>query len=145
MQFPITIGLHRSRILDVILVLAALTATAAILGFQCSPPVRTGLLTVVLVLTIQAWRSLTPTIKAIRLERTGDIFIALIGGSDFVQAAPKPAATIHPWLTIVRLATADGRTATLIAAVDSQNRADFRRLRMFMRWQANFSELSDDD
>jgi toxin CptA len=143
-QFPITIGLHRSRILDAIVVLVALAAITAILGFQCSPLLRAGLFIAVLVLAIQTWYSLTPSIKAIRLERAGDIFIALVGESDFVQAAPKPRATIHPWLSIIRLATVDGQTATLIATVDSQNAADFRRLRMFMRWQANFSELSDD-
>lgn len=144
MQFPITIGLHRSRFLDTILVLAALSATAAILGFPCSPSIRAGLFVAVLVLAIQAWYSLTPTIKAIRLERTGEIFIARVGEGVFVQATPKPGATIHPWLSIIRLMTEDGRTATLIATVNRKNGENLRRLRMFIRWQANFSGPNDD-
>ena len=144
MQFPMTIGLRRSRFLDVLLLMLAALLSAAILGFQCAPSVRAMLFVVVWVLAIQAWYALAPTIKAIRLERNGDIFIADIGESDFSQAVPQPRATIHPWLSIIRLTTEDGRTVTLIATVDSQNEADFRRLRMFMRWQANFSVLSDD-
>jgi toxin CptA len=143
-QFPITIGLRRSRFLDVTLLTAVILANAAILGFQCSPSIRACLFFAVLMLAIQAWRTLTPAIKLIRLERSGEIFIARVGENDFVQATPKPGATIHPWLTIVRLTTADARTATLIAAVDRKNSENLRRLRMFMRWQANFSAPTDD-
>jgi toxin CptA len=143
-QFPITIGLHRSRFLDAMLVLAAVLAIAAILSFQCPSSVRVCLVMVVLLMTIQAWRALAPTINSIRLERNGDIFIVRVGETDFVQAHPKPGATIHPWLTIIRLAAADNRPATLLATVNRKNSQNLRCLRMFMRWQANFSELSDD-
>lgn len=118
--------------------------SAAILGFQCSPSVQIGLLVVNVIVAAWAWHSLRPAIKEIKLERSGEIFISRVGESDFLKATLKPRATIHPMLSIIRLATEDGRNATIIATVDSQNRADFRRLRMFMRWQANFSEPSDD-
>lgn len=144
MQFPITIGLHRSRFLDVMVLMTALLASVVIQSVQSTPLIRACLFVAILILATLAWRALTPTIKTIRLERNGDIFIAHVGESDFVQATPKPGATIHPWLTVIRLITADGRSVLLIAAVDSQNKADFRRLRMFMRWQANFNGLSDD-
>ena len=144
MQFPITIGLHRSRFLDAMFLVVTMLASAAILGFQCSLSMRACLLVAVLFLAIHAWSFLTPTIKAIRLERTGDIFIARVGKSDFVQATPKPGATIHPWLTIIRLTTDDGRTATLIVTVNRKNSENLRRLRMFIRWQANFSGPDDD-
>jgi toxin CptA len=100
-------------------------------------------LTVILILATVAWRALTPAIKAIRLERNGDIFMLRAGEHDFVQAFPGPGATVHPWLTVIRLNVAEGKSATLIAAADSQSPSDFRRLRMFMRWQANFSALGD--
>jgi len=143
-QFPILIGLHRSRLLDTILLIAVILASAAILGFRCSPSIHASLFCAVLLLAMQAWYALTPAIKQIRLERNGEIFIARVGESDFVQAVPKPGAIIHPWLTVVRLQTADARTATLIATVDRKNSENLRRLRMFMRWQANFSEPNDD-
>ncbi|MDP2883282.1 MAG: hypothetical protein Q8N89_17100 [Azonexus sp.] len=144
MQFPITIGLHRSPFLDAMLLAVSVLASAAILGFECSPLIRAGLFIAVLVLAIQAWYALTPSIKAIRLERNGGIFITRVGESDFVQATPKPGATIHPWLSIIRLTTEDGRTATLIATVNRKNSENLRRLRMFVRWQANFSGPNDD-
>ncbi|MFZ2972264.1 MAG: hypothetical protein WA049_06465 [Ferribacterium limneticum] len=144
MQFPITIGLHRSRILDAMLLIITMLTNATILGFQCSDSMRAGLLIAVLVLAIQAWYALKPSIKAIRLERNGDIFIERVGEGDFVQAIPKPGATIHPWLSIIRLTTEDGRTSTLIATVNRKNSGNLRRLRMFIRWQANFSGPNDD-
>ena len=143
MQFPIIIGLRRSRFLDAMLLIVVILVNAAILSFQCSPSILLGLLFANLALAGLAWLSLRPTIKTIRLERNGDIFIMRVGDNDFLRATPRAGATIHPWLSIIRLTTEDGRTATLIATVDSQNRADFRRLRMFMRWQANFSEPTD--
>lgn len=144
MQFPIIIGLHRSRILDAMLLTAVILACAATLSLACAPLLRAGLLFVVLLLTIQAWRALTPVISSIRLERSGEIFVARVGETEFVQATPKPGATIHPWLTIIHLTTADDWTATIIATVDRKNSENLRRLRMFMRWQANFSGASDD-
>lgn len=144
MQFPIIIGLRRSPFLDAMLLIAFILACAAILGFQCSPSIRTSLFFAVLLLAIRAWYALTPAIKQIRLERGGEIFIARVGESDFIQAGPKAGAIIHPWLTVIRLQTSDARTATLIATVDRKNSENLRRLRMFMRWQASFSEPNDD-
>lgn len=144
MQFPITIGLHRSRFLDAMLVLAALLATAVTMVFPCTPSIRSVLLLAVLIMAIQAWHALAPTITAIRLERNGDIFIARLGEGEFVPATPQPRATIHPWLIVIRLVAADGRPAKFIATVNRKNSQNLKRLRMFMRWQANFSVPEDD-
>lgn len=144
MQFPITIGLHRSRFLDAMLLAAVILANAAILGFQCSLPIQACLFFATWLVAMQAWYALTPAINLIRLERSGEIFIARVGENDFVSAMPKPGAIIHPWLTVIRLETADAQASTLIATVDRKNSENLRRLRMFMRWQASFSEPNDD-
>lgn len=144
MQFPITIGLHRSRFIDAIVLMTSLLASAAILGFPRSPLIQAALLLATWSLAMLAWRQLKPTIKAIRLERSGHLFIARPGEAEFLQAEPEPGATVHPWLTVVRLKTDDGLCTTLIAVVDSLKREDFRRLRMFLRWQAKFSAPGDD-
>ncbi|MBU1365101.1 MAG: hypothetical protein KKE51_14895 [Gammaproteobacteria bacterium] len=144
MQFPIVVGLHRSRFLDVMLLSALILACSAILSFDCASSVQGGLVFVVVLLAIQAWRALTPLIGSIRLERSGEVFVAKAGENEFVQATLKPGATIHPWLTVIRLVTADDCPATIIATVDRENRENLRRLRMFMRWQAKFSGASDD-
>ena len=139
MQFPITIGLHRSRILDVILCLIVMLAVVSSLAYQTSALICAGLIAAILILATLAWRALVPTIKAIRLERNGDILMARAGQHDFALVSPEPGATIHPCLTVIRLRTAEGRTDTLLATIDRVSQADFRHLRMFMRWQANFS------
>lgn len=144
MQFPIIIGLHRSRFLDAMLLAVVMLACAAILFFDGAPSVRAGLVFLVVLLAIQAWRALTPLIRSIRLERNGEFFVAKTGETDFVQATLKPGVTIHPWLTVIRLVTADDCPATIIATVDRKNSENLRRLRMFMRWQAKFSGASDD-
>lgn len=60
------------------------------------------------------------------------------------MAELMPGAIVHPWLTVVRLKTDGGRMCTLIATVDNLEREDFRRLRVFLRWQADFSVRGDD-
>ena len=144
MQFPITIGLHRSRFLGIMLLIAGLLACVATLCFQCVLSIRVGLFVAISILVTLAWRALRPAIQTIRLERDGSISIARIGEDDFVGATPKAGATIHRWLTVIQFTAEDGRSATLISTVDTQNTDDFRRLRMFLRWQAKFSALNDD-
>ena len=68
MQFPMTIGLRRSRILDTVLLIVAMLVSAAILGFQASPSVRASLLVANLIVAILAWLSLRLAIKEIKLE-----------------------------------------------------------------------------
>lgn len=65
-------------------------------------------------------------------------------GALFVATRLLPGASVHPWLVIVRLEIESGQQSTLIAAVDSLKRNDFRRLRTFLRWQADFSASADD-
>lgn len=144
MQFPINIGLRRSRILDALLLIAALLAGGISLSFQCSMSAHACLFAAILVSATLAWKSLKPSIKILRLERNGDISIARVDDGDFVRAIPMPGATLHPWLSVIRLNIEDSRSCTLIAAPDNLTGTDFRRLRMFMRWQANFSGLGDD-
>ena len=60
MQFPMTIGLRRSRILDTVLLIVAMLVSAAILGFQASPSVRASLLVANLIVAVLA---LTSTFK----------------------------------------------------------------------------------
>ncbi|WP_428828052.1 protein YgfX [Azonexus sp. IMCC34842] len=144
MQFPITIGLHRSRFLDAALLLAAFSATAAALAFRQSPLVQLAFVMATWLLFGLAWRQMSPKLSAIRLERAGQVSIRGIRESDFLATRLLPGATVHPWLTIIRLVADNGQCHTLIATVDSLNRQDFRRLRVFLRWQADFNVPDDD-
>ena len=144
MQFPITIGLHRSRFMDLGLLFVALLASVAALAFPQTTTIQFSVRAVIWVAAGLAWQQLTPKFSAIRLERSGQVFVALNGKSEFLGAEILPGATVHPWMTVVKLKTEEACSKALIATVDSLNRQDFRRLRVFLRWQADFSAPNDD-
>ena len=139
MQFPIVIGLHRSRFLGAALVAVTALAGVVTLVSPWAPVVRGANLAVIVIVAGFAWRRLAPGLSAIRLEQAGQIFLAATGDAEFVEAEVLAGATVHPWLTIIRLKTADQRKHLLIVAVDSMKAEDFRRLRVFLRWRAEFS------
>ena len=143
MQFPITIGLHRSRIVDGVVVLLAVLASGVFVGYPGDAWLRWGLLLSVWGLALLAGYRLTPELGALRLEQRGEISIARVGATAFLSATIEPGATVHPWLTVLRLRSEDGRRYHLILAVDSANRDDFRRLRTFLRWRASFNAADD--
>lgn len=144
MQFPVIVGLHRSRFLDIAMLIGAMLPTAVVLASRQSTGVQAGLVLAIWMLSGLAWRRLSPKVLAIRLERTGHVFICNSDGSDFVAARLLPDAAVHPWLTVIMLRTDDGQRHTLIATVDSLNQQDFRRLRVFLRWQAKFNAPDND-
>ena len=143
MQFPITIGLHRSYFLDAVLLLVASLAIGVALFFRQSIELQAGLVLAICLICGLAWWQLAPKFSAIRLESSGQIHTCDISQNDFVATQLLPGATVHPWLTVIRLKTDDG-CRTLIIAVDSINQQNFRRLRAFLRWQADFNVADDD-
>ncbi len=143
MQLPITIGLHRSRFLDAFILLAAVSASTAALAWPRSMAVQAVMLVVTWMLAALAWRRLSPRVRAIRLEPDGGFAVRRIDGEPFAAAILLAGATVHPWLTVVRLRAGDVGISTVIAAVDSLSREDFRRLRIFLRWRATFSGPGD--
>jgi toxin CptA len=79
-----------------------------------------------------------------RLEQNGDVSLRSIVDNEYRVAQIMPGATVHPWLTVVRFECPEQPVQTLIVTVDSLKAADFRRLRVFLRWRAEISEMSDD-
>ncbi|HXE40349.1 MAG TPA: protein YgfX [Azonexus sp.] len=144
MQLPITIGLHRSHLLDRFVFLSALLASLVVIAFPQAMVIQGAVLLAVWCCSAHAWRRLSPQCSAIRLERTGHLSVALADMEEFSMAEFMAGAIVHPWLTVVRLETDGGRMCTLIATVDNVDREDFRRLRVFLRWQADFSVPDDD-
>jgi len=139
-QFPIIIGLHRSRFQGLAILGAALLGSGAALAVPRSAYIVASELLVTWLWATFAWRLSLPTLSAIRLERNGQLWIAVPGETDFHQAELLPGATVHPWLTVVRLKSESLGKRTLLLAADSLNAEDFRRLRVFLRWQAGFND-----
>lgn len=143
MQFPVTIGLHRSFLAERILLAISLIAASVALAVPWPPIIGALLVLLVAGLGFLAWRGLQPSVSALRLDRDGSIGIRAVGADDFVDANLLPRATVHPWLTVCRLAVAVGHPHLLVLAPDSMDGEDYRRLRIFLRWRARFSVSGD--
>ena len=133
MQFPITIGLRRSRFVDG--ALAGLTCASLLLiaGVPWPPPVSLPLAGVVLLLALHAARRLAPPIVTLRIDGDGKVTGKPLGQSIFLPLKLLPGATVHPWLTVLGLA-GENREYRLLIAADSAVPDEFRRLRVALRW-----------
>jgi toxin CptA len=134
-QLPITIGLRRSRFPVAVLLILALLASLTILFFPRPWPLRAALLLAIWGIAAWAWRRLALPLTALRLETDGSLQAAS-DGQNFLPATLLPGATVHPWLTVLRLELADGRRCTLLLTAGTTSPDHFRRLRVFLRWQS---------
>ena len=144
MQFPILIGLRRSRFLDIGVLAITLVASAVVLAFPQPVIIQLMILAATWIIAAITWQKLSPKLSAIRLERDGQVSIRRFGENEFFVAELLPGATVHPWLSVVKLKAEAGDTCIVIATVDSLNKQNFRRFRVFLRWQAGFRAASDD-
>jgi len=143
-QFPITIGLHRSRILNAALLLLTVLATWVWLLWPQTFMLR--LIGAVLIVAT-SWfirRQLEPTLGCIRLDRAGNIFASTGLDGEFKALYAQSGAMVHPWLTVVRFRDDLSQRYTLVATIDSMNPNEFRRLRLFLRWRVKFAEQASD-
>lgn len=143
MQFPIVIGLRRSRFLDCFVFLGTVLASLSVVALPQIIFVQAALLLALWICGALAWWQLAPRCAAIRLERSGQVGIARLGSNEFLVVDLLPGGTVHPWLTVIRWKDDKEKVATLALAGDSMNTDDFRRLRVFLRWQADFSATND--
>ena len=139
MQFPILIGLRRSRILVAGLVFLVLAVLGIGLYFLTHLVLQVTLCLLTACLAFITWQILTPKISEIRLERGGSISIRHSNQQEFFPASIEQNATVHPWLTVFRVTSDSNQAFTLIATVDTLNRQNFRRLRVFLRWQLDLT------
>lgn len=144
MQFPITIGLHRSRILSAALLSLTMLATWVWLLW---PQAFIFRLIGAMLIVATSWcirRQLEPKLSCIRLDRAGNIFASTGPDGEFKALYAQPGAMVHPWLTVVRFRDDLSQRHTLIATIDSMNPNEFRRLRLFLRWRVKFAEQASD-
>jgi len=142
-QFPIIIGLHRSRFLDAGFGMLLASAAVLISLWPQAEPFRLVALPAIALAGWLGWRQLAPALTAIRLESDGEISVMADGDTEFVAATPLPGAFVHPWLCVVRLKIPDGRVERVNATVGAINGQNFKRLRVFLRWRAKFNEPAD--
>ena len=143
MQFPIIVGLRRSRFIDGILLALFVLGGLTISVYPVEAYWRLLLFVVLCALGAHAWRGLSSGILKLRLERDGSVQALCCVSGDWLRVSPLPENLVHPWLTVLRLRTEGGRRFTLPLTVDSMNPQDFRRLRVFLRWQVGARHLDD--
>jgi hypothetical protein len=142
-QFPIVIGLRRSRFLD-----GALGVTTGIglvaIALAPWPTFISSILGIATVfVALFAALALRPRIRALRIVHNGAIACQLIGKSEYSPARLMHGPTAHPWLTVLRLAHDQG-VYRLVIARDSAAPEEFRCLRVWLRWRAEVSDGSGD-
>lgn len=136
MQFPITIGLCRSRFLGGVIggFFALILVSAGAGPFPL--PIKAGMLLFGLAGTLLAWRNARPVIIEVHLIDPRRMVVLLAGETIFQEALPAGPAWVHPWLTVARLALpAASRTVCLVVFPDSASTDARRRLRVFLRWR----------
>ena len=144
MQLPITIGLHRSRFIGRVLLIATALAVVAVFFTPLDLEFRLALTACIFVAVLVAWYRLSLPMPVIRLEPDGSIRLFSKLNGEVGAARLLPGVIAHPWLTVFRLRQESGDTVVLIATVDSMTPQDFRRLRIFLRWRASFKPADED-
>ncbi len=139
MQFPIIIGLRRSFLFDVFLLVVAALASVVVLVYAGPLLLRIPLLLLAWLAAALAWLKMVPIGLRLRLERDGRLSIETDRLSGFSPVTLLAGAVVHPWLTVARLRIDAGRVLALVVVVDSLGADDFRRLRMFLRWRAKLN------
>jgi hypothetical protein len=142
-QFPIIIGLHRSRFLDAGFGMVLASVALLIMLWPQATPFRLLALPAIALAGWFGWRQLAPALTAIRLESDGRVSVMAGDDTEFVAVTPLPGAFVHPWLCVVRLKMPDGRVKSLNATVGTINCQNFKRLRVFLRWRAKFNGPAD--
>ncbi len=140
MQFPIAIGLHRSRFVALALWLIVACGTLVIAAFPRSTAVQALMCLMLWGGAAWSWRALRPAFGGLLLERDGHLRLLDAEGRPGERARLMPGATVHPWLIVMQLLVEHGGRPVLVLAPDSMAPEEFRRLRVFLRWQAGFSE-----
>ena len=143
MQFPIIIGLRRSRFMDGALAVLTSIALLAVAGVPWPVEIALPLAGALLVLALHAARRLAPAFECLQIAAAGHISGRLIGETGFMPLRLLPGAAVHPWLTVVRLAGERG-TYRVLVAPDSAAPDEFRRLRVCLRWRAEVNDGAGD-
>ncbi|MGE5493372.1 MAG: protein YgfX [Actinomycetota bacterium] len=142
MQFPITIGLHRSFFGGVIGALVHGGVAMAIISTPWEPWIRLGLVMALCVSAVLAWRSGRQKVAGLRLLDNGRLECRLVGDGEFRPAELLPGNTVHPWFAVIRFSV-EMVSVTAVVLPDCTSAEEFRRLRVWLRWRADFRTGKD--
>lgn len=114
------------------LVVVALLALASIALAELPPPGRLAATLITGLVAWHAWRR--PEVVALRPNPDGGLEWRA-AGQDWQAANLLPDTYVTPWLCVLAFRS-EGKTRRLPLYPDSLHPEDFRRLRVWLRWQA---------
>ena len=134
MQFPISIELHRSKLLFLLLVALHGGAAAGVAVLPWPPGARALLLLLIGASLLWAVRRLP--LAGLWLVARDRIECVQADGRR-VSAEVLPDSTVFSWMIVLRLRLeGEKRTCALVVLPDQLTRDKFRQLRLWLRWQA---------
>jgi hypothetical protein len=134
-QFPIVVGLRRSHFMDSALLILTIIGVVAIALVRWPLHIYSIISLLIVLVAVFVAFALSPRIRALRIDRDGQITGQLVGKPEFLPVRLLPGATVHPWLTVLRVAH-EHCVYRLVIARDSVAPEEFRRLRVWLRWRA---------
>lgn len=137
-----TIGLHRSFWATAGMVAIHGLALAATVFTPWPLWVKAAVMSALAVSVAVSRRLWFPRVAGLRLLGDGRLECQLVGEEGFRPAELLPGATVHPWLTAVRLQLPEGRVAVVVVP-DCTTIEEFRCLRVWLRWRADFTVTKD--
>ncbi len=136
MQLPVVLTLHPSRQLAILLLLAHGGALAVVFAIVLPIWIKLVLLAAITVSIGHILRRLHGLRRIARLTLRSDGLLEYVRGNDESgEARIHPHTTVTPLLTVLLLRQGR-RSEVLVVLPDALSREDFRRLRLWLRWQA---------
>lgn len=132
MQFPIFIGLHRSRVLLFLLFFIYFLAALGVLLVAWPLLLRLALVLVAGFLGISAWRRLRLLPRYLALYGDGRLELGEEEGR-LRQVTLLPGAVLLPWLCVFHYED-EGVVNTFTLLWDAADQENLRRLRLWLRW-----------
>jgi toxin CptA len=139
-QFPVVIGLRRSRIVPAIAGATAALALAAIWAWSPGLPTAMAAALACLVLATLALRALRTGPVALMFLADGSLQVVEGPGESFHSVTVLPGGIAHPWVTVLHYRDSARQKRHVVVTVDSTGSDDFRRLRVLLRSRPVVSE-----
>ena len=138
MQFPVSIELQRSHLLTLLLVLFHSVAAGSVSALPWPWPLR---FVVLLYVGCSLWYSLQPSrIRGLRISGRDGLDCRLADGNRIALTA-LPESTVFTRLIVLRLRIGEEKRVSSLALLpDQMSAAQFRLLRLWLRWHAEAKE-----
>lgn len=144
MQSSILIELHRSRFLDALLL--AVHGTAGGCLFVVPIPDVLCFFGIGL-LFVSLWKALhRPEFERLHLTESGIVLYAQVTGPPLMEAVVLPETSVFVFLIVLCLRQKEGGGRVNLVVLPGQlSTAEFRRLRVWLRWKVKSGATSGDE